>query len=54
MLPEMYSEQQRHEARMYLLNQIAELMTTENLVKDFDGTMLKAEGLRSQLRELDN
>lgn len=54
MLPEMYSDQQRHEARMYLLTKIAELMTTENLVNDFDRTMLKVEGLRSQLRELDN
>lgn len=54
MLPEMYSDQQRHEARMYLLNEIAKLMTTENLVNDFDRTMLKVEGLRSQLRELDN
>lgn len=51
---QMISDQQRHEARMYLLNEIAKLMTTENLVKDFDRTMLKAEGLRSQLRELDD
>lgn len=54
MLPQMYNEQQRHEARMYLLNEIAKLMTTENLANDFDRTMLKVEGLRSELRELDN
>lgn len=46
---QMAKDQENHEDRMKILEQIANLMTSDNLSRDFAGTMKKAESLRARL-----
>lgn len=38
-----------HKDRMSILNELCNLLTAENLAKDYAGTMKKAEELKKQL-----
>ena len=51
-MDQMAKDQENHEDRMKILEQIANLMTSDNLSRDFAGTMKKAESLRAQLNTI--